>query len=35
MSKWSHYGVFTKLEDTVLKQAAGDVVSFVFYNQFD
>ena len=35
MSKWSHYGVLTKLEDTVLKQAAGDIVSMVFHNQFD
>jgi hypothetical protein len=34
MSKWSHYSVFTKLEDTVLRQAAGDIVSFVFQNEF-
>ncbi|KNC78208.1 hypothetical protein SARC_09348, partial [Sphaeroforma arctica JP610] len=35
MSMWDHFSVYHKLEDTILKKAAGDIVSFVFHNRFD
>ncbi len=35
MSKWSHYSRFNKVEDSILKQAMGNDVTFLFHNQFD